>query len=138
MIATRNNSSRVESALADGGLQVFAYDPTDPSRTGRVCEAPSIAVALEKELATGRPIAFIPLNALFSPVQAAEFVNGPLTSIHQAIAVGQLPAEGSQVRFGDLLSFRDKLRAARRQAIEELVHWEESCDPPLRLSSSPR
>lgn len=109
-------------------LQVFVYDPTDPTRNGEVYPAGmGRSSGLIQALRVRRPVAVIPLDTLYSIELAAEFLNVPAAEVRRAVAERQLPAanpDGPGIRFADILAYRESRRAACHRALDELVEVE--------------
>lgn len=105
-------------------LRVYVYDPLDPARRGEVREVVAGQPGeLERALRAGGPVAYIPLDAELSIGGAAAFLNEPGEVVRGLLGSGRLPRCGTtfvQVRFADLLAYRDERNAVRREALDEL------------------
>ncbi|HEY1133264.1 MAG TPA: helix-turn-helix domain-containing protein [Nocardioides sp.] len=127
-----NDQASIEDfvrVLREGGLDTATARPALVAADGHTHELPpavfDILLQVVGALADGNGVTVIPLNAMLTTQQAAEFLGISRPTLVRLLDTGQIPmhkpGRHRLVALPDLVSYQEAVRSTRREALDELV-----------------
>jgi excisionase family DNA binding protein len=88
-------------------------------------EAVTLLLSILEQMAAGHPVVLVPQNTEMTTQQAADLLNVSRPHLISLLEAGKLPfrlvGTHRRIRYEDVMAFKQRSEAERRQALEELT-----------------